>query len=94
MTTETRVYKAWSPFWRKIGSRPVTPSIVYKSIGEFLPLFTTKRACQEHIDSNMTRKDAFGLIPGRVTVTIEYNTANAVNGVSDDEVRAACKEQA
>jgi len=82
MTTETRVYKAWSPFWRRIGSKPVTPSIVYKSIGVHLPLFITKRACQEWIDSKKDTKKAFGLIPGRVTVTIEYTTANAGKGTN------------
>lgn len=83
MTNENRKqrhYTAWTPFWKKIGSKPVTPGIVFKSIGVHLPLFTTKRACKEWIDDNKDTKESFGLFPNRVSVTIEYNTANAEKG--------------
>ena len=87
MTTETRVYTAWSPFWRRIGSKPVTPSIVYKSVTDgFLPLFATRKACQRWIDEDSgTAKKAFGLVPRRTQVTISYPAAATVGARSNEQ---------
>ena len=73
MKTIYRVHAAWTPFWRKIGSKRLdTPGIVYKSIGTQLALFTTKKACVAWVNDTPGAKKTFGLIPGRVNVTIAY----------------------
>jgi len=80
MKTETRVYTAWSPFWTRLCGKPVSQrGNCYAAIDkELLPLFKSRKACQRWIDEDSgDGKKAFGLYPHRVTVTVEYNTANA-----------------
>lgn len=80
MATETREYSAWSPFWSQMGpNHKFRPSMFLKSIGEMLPLFTTKRACAEWIKDRKGR-DYFRMRPHRVTVTIAWQSKEPGNG--------------
>lgn len=70
MKSYYRVYTAWAPFGNKIGSKMVDQMIVYRSIGNQLPFFVTKKACQTWIDGDAGAKRVFGLKPVRLCVTV------------------------